>query len=295
MQPTTLFLGALGLFSLTTAQTTQGSTAASAGPSITSATPSSTFPTATPGTNSTGSSGGSSSSSSSAGNSTVPDVYLNVPELHVGRIELDVDNLRADINLNANVAQLVQINAGVAVSIEKVNITIANVDAQLELVVRLGHLVDIVNRVFESLDLNPLLITAINNVTSIVDTVVGAVDGLLGSITQGGSTLNFLVDNLGNIVQEVVGAAGDATSSIVGNYLQNMTQVGDAEQLANGLVQKTFEYSPLNRLVDIVFNSAGQVVQATVQKSKSGSGSSSSSPTAAAGATSTPSAARRKL
>lgn len=61
----------------------------------------------------------------------------------------------------------------------------------------LGHLVDIVGRVFQSLDLNPLLINTLNNVTSIVGDVVGAVDGLLGSITQGGKTLSFLVDNLG--------------------------------------------------------------------------------------------------
>ncbi|KAL1613425.1 hypothetical protein SLS54_010640 [Diplodia seriata] len=288
MQPTSLLLSALGLFALGAAQTTSG-TSASAAPSITTATPTSTFPTSTPGTNST-TGGGSGSSSSSAGNSTVPDVYLNVPQLSVGRIELDVDRLRADINLNANVAQLVQINAGVAVSVEKVNITIADVEAELELVVRLGHLVDIVNRVFSSLDLNPLLITAINNVTSIVDTVVGAVDGLLGSVTQGGNTLNFLIDNLGNIVQEVAGAGGDAVSSIVGNYQQNMTQVGDVTNLANGLVQKTFEYSPLNKLVDIVFNTAGQVVQATVQSSSSSSSSSKSSTAAATG---TPAAKRR--
>jgi hypothetical protein len=101
-------------------------------------------------------------------NSTAPDVLLNVPQLSVGRIELDVDNLQADINLNANVASLVMINAGVAVSITKVNITISDVDAQLELIVRLGHLVDIVQRVFQSLDLNPLLITLLNDVTQVV-------------------------------------------------------------------------------------------------------------------------------
>jgi hypothetical protein len=101
-------------------------------------------------------------------NSTAPDVLLNVPQLSVGRIELDVDNLQADINLNANVASLVKINAGVAVSITKVNITISDVDAQLELIVRLGHLVDIVQRVFQSLDLNPLLITLLNDVTQVV-------------------------------------------------------------------------------------------------------------------------------
>jgi len=210
-----------------------------------------------------------------------PDVLLNVPTLSVGRIELDVDNLQADINLNAAVAGLVTINAGVAVSIQKVNITISDVDAQLELIVRLGNLVQIVERVFNSLDLNPLLISALNDVTGVVEAVVGAVDGLLGSITQGGTTLNFIVDNLGNIVQEVVGAAGNV-STIVGNYIQNMTFTGATEQLGNGLVQKTYSYSPLSALVNIVFNTLGQVVQATVAKA---TGSTTSTSTASATAT----------
>lgn len=156
-----------------------------------------------------------------------------------------------------------------------------------------GHLVDIVSRVFESLDLNPLLINTINNVTGLIgDTigeVVGAVDGLLGSITQGGSTLNFLVDNLGNIVQEVGGV-----STIVGDFTKNMTATGVTKSLGNGLTQKEFSYSPLNSLVDIVFNSAGQVVQAVVQKkngsgsgSGSGNGSGSNSTTSAASSSST--------
>lgn len=139
-----------------------------------------------------------------------------------------------------------------------------------------GHLVDIVNRVFESLDLNPLLINTINNVTGligdVVGDVVGAVDGLLGSITQGGSTINFLVDNLGNIVQEVGGV-----STIVGDFTKNMTETGVTKKLSNGLTQKEFSYSPLNSLVDIVFNSAGQVVQAVVQKKNGSSGGSGSS------------------
>ncbi|THV74587.1 hypothetical protein D6D28_02433 [Aureobasidium pullulans] len=197
-----------------------------------------------------------SSRSSAATLGAAPDVYLNVPELHVGRIELTVDKLSADLNLNAKVANLVQLNAGVQVSVEKVNITIAEVDAKVELVIRLGHLVDIVGRVFDSLDLNPLLINTISNVTSlvgeVVGDVVGAVDGLLGLITQGGKTLNFVVDNLGNIVQEVGGV-----SSIVGDFTKNMTETGVAKSVGQGLTQKEYSYSPLNALVDIVFNSAG--------------------------------------
>jgi hypothetical protein len=115
----------------------------------------------------------------SVATSTPPDVLLQVPELHVGRIELVVEKLQADLNLNAKVAGLVQVNAGVQVAVEKVNITIADVDVNLELVVRLGHLVDIVERVFDSLDLNPLLIGLISNVTNLVGEVIGAVDGLV--------------------------------------------------------------------------------------------------------------------
>ncbi len=113
--------------------------------------------------------------------STAPDVLLQVPELHVGRIEVVVEKLQADLNLNAKVAGLVQINAGVAVAVEKVNITIADVDVNLELVVRLGNLVQIVERVFDSLDLNPLLLSLVGNVTNLVGEVIGAVDGLVSN------------------------------------------------------------------------------------------------------------------
>ncbi|KAI2639957.1 hypothetical protein GGS26DRAFT_294429 [Hypomontagnella submonticulosa] len=238
------------------------------------------------GTSTGGSSGGSGTPTSapSYGDSP-PDVLLKVPELHVGRIELDVDNLNADINLSAQVANLVEINAGVQVGVKKVNITIADVDAQLDLVIRLGNLVDIVNRTLESLNLNPLLINILNEVGDLVDVVVGAVDGLLGSIVNGDSKINFLIDNLGNIVQQVEGAAGNLLSSIVGNFEQNMTFTGAQEVLDGGFIQKTYKYDPLNSLVNIIFNSLGQVVQAVVVKGNGSGGSSTSStvvPTATA-------------
>jgi hypothetical protein len=201
-----------------------------------------------------------------------------VPKLHVGRIELDVDNLQADLNLNAEIANIVSLNVGVQVGVSKVNITIADVDAQLDLVVRLGNLAKMVNRTLTSLDLNPLLINVLNEVGDVVDAVVGAVDGLLGSIVRGDTKLNFLIDNLGNIVQEVVEGAGDAVSTIVGNYEKNMTYTGISKELGNGLTQKTYRYDPLGSLVNIIFNTLGQVVQAVVVgKDNSGGGGGSTS------------------
>ncbi|KAK4041118.1 hypothetical protein C8A01DRAFT_15122 [Parachaetomium inaequale] len=226
--------------------------------------------------------------------SSPPDVLLRVPELHVGKIELDVDNLRADLNLNAEIANLVSLNVGVQVGVSKVNITIADVDAQLDLVIRLGNLAKMVNRTLASLDLNPLLINLLNEVGDAVDSVVGAVDGLLGSILSGDTKLSFLIDNLGNIVQEVVEGAGEVVSSIVGNYEKNMTYTGISKDLGNGLRQKTYRYDALGSLVNIIFNTLGQVVQAVVVgKDNSGGGGGSSSTSALPTSTASASGAAR--
>ncbi|CZR63618.1 uncharacterized protein PAC_13515 [Phialocephala subalpina] len=301
MAPLQFLLAILACVSLTPCAVLAQSSSVSPSSTIasgTSSTPPTTSIPSTPAPSSSASTGtaasgststtGTSVSTASSNYSAAPDVLLNVPQLSVGRIELDVDNLQADINLNAQVANLVTINAGVQVSVQKINITISDVEAQLELIVRLGHLVDIVQRVFESLDLNPLLITALNDVTSIVDTVVGAVDGLLGSITQGGTILNFLIDSLGNIVQSVTNTAGEVVDTIVGNYLNNMTFTGVTQNLGNGLTQKQYSYGPLNALVNIVFNTLGQIVgQPSVVKQTATSTASTATSTGAAGATST--------
>lgn len=52
-----------------------------------------------------------------------------------------------------------------------------------------------------------------------------------------------------------------------------MTEVvGSVKQIGQGLTQKTFKYDALGSLIDIVFNAAGNVVQAVVQKPTSGGG-----------------------
>jgi hypothetical protein len=56
--------------------------------------------------------------------SNPPDVWLNVPDLSVQEISLLVEDLQAHVSISATVANLVSINAGVDVSIDKVNLTI---------------------------------------------------------------------------------------------------------------------------------------------------------------------------
>ena len=52
---------------------------------------------------------------------------------------------------------------------------------------------------------------------------------------------------------------------------------GSVKEIGPGLTQKTYSYSALDALVNIVFNKAGQIVQAVVEKSGGGSSSGSSS------------------
>lgn len=97
-----------------------------------SASSSAVIPSTTPTTAASSIAATTISPAASASTSTPPDVLLNVPNLSVGRIELDVDNLQADINLNAQVAGLVSLNAGVQVSVTKINVTITEIEAELE-------------------------------------------------------------------------------------------------------------------------------------------------------------------
>ncbi|CAF1323543.1 unnamed protein product [Rotaria sordida] len=197
--------------------------------------------------------------------SNPPDVWLNVPKLSVDEISLVVEDLKAHVSLAANVANLVSLNAGVDVSIDKVNLTILGVKAQVQLAVYLDNVAKIVTRTMASLDLNPLLTTIING-------VFRTIDNLLSTLTQNGQLIHQIIDNTGKIINLVLGTEGEILSSVdVGDYLQNMTFTGVTQTLENGNIIKQYTYPPPigssqidNRLVNIVFNSLGQVLGTTV-------------------------------
>lgn len=85
-------------------------------------------------------------------NETNPDVYLHAA-VHVGEIDIEVDNLTAKINLDLQVLQLLQFNAGVDLSIDRVSLLIENVTAEVLLEARLENVVNMVDDVLNSIDL----------------------------------------------------------------------------------------------------------------------------------------------
>lgn len=107
--------------------------------------------------------------------SLTPDVFLNAT-VSVGEISLLVANLSAQINIDAQVLNLLTFNAGVDLSIGRVRLVLQNVTARVRLEARLGNLVRMVEQVLDSVDLNPVLAT------------VGEAVGDLAEAVGGGST-----------------------------------------------------------------------------------------------------------
>lgn|GEM_PF-6800500 len=92
---------------------------------------------------------------------TVPDVLLDVPTVKVDEITLDVENLRARVSLHAELANLVRLDVGADVGIEKVELTIKGVEAQALLKVRLQRVYEILNRALQTVDSNPELLASL--------------------------------------------------------------------------------------------------------------------------------------
>jgi len=105
-----------------------------------------------------------------------PDVFLNVPDLKVDEIRLDVDNLEARLALQARLANLLDLRAGVDVAIEKVDLDLKGVAARAMLKVRLENVLAILDRALTSLDRNPRL------VESVIRTVDDPIEGVARTV-----------------------------------------------------------------------------------------------------------------
>ena len=105
------------------------------------------------------------------------DVILEVPELSVDSIGLTVKDVRATVAVDANAMNLVQLTAGVDVGIKQVQLGIVGVFAEAYLYVDLDNVARIVDRVVQTLDRNPEILT------QVLKTVDTAVDSLNSGLT----------------------------------------------------------------------------------------------------------------
>jgi hypothetical protein len=218
-----------------------------------------------------------------------PDVFLNA-SVSVEEINIEVDELTAKINLDLQVLQLLQFNAGVDLSVDKVQLLIQNVSAKVLLEARLENLVAMVDDVLGSLDLNPIIATLGQGVSGIVNETAGAVGGILDGVSGGEDTsssssspsssttkrsvqldndilysisdfsgnahTNFILSQSGQILAQDLDNDGKVSGSrVAGSYAKDMSFTGHeetAEFKGESVLGKRYRYDPIHGVEAVV-------------------------------------------
>jgi hypothetical protein len=155
------------------------------------------------------------------------DVYLNVKNLTVQKVELNVQALHARVNLKAKLGKLLSINAGVEVDIKNTTLKLENVYAQVMLKVNLTNLYRIIDRTLQSVDKDSSLLTGIVDIANV-----------LSSSTSGDLTTTRTVDQLGQVIERVSDSSGTVTSQKVVGDVSTMDVLSTTTNSAGQTVKR---------------------------------------------------------
>jgi hypothetical protein len=89
------------------------------------------------------------------------DVLIDIPVVKVDEVDLEVQDLHAQVAVNARVQNLVQLSVGADVQLGKVELKMEGVEAQALLKARLSNVEAILGRVAMTLDRNPDLLQSV--------------------------------------------------------------------------------------------------------------------------------------
>jgi hypothetical protein len=136
-----------------------------------------------------------------------PDVWVDVPEVHVGELNIDVEHLDAQLALRTQVAGLLSLVAGVQVSVDNVKIELKDVDGKAEVKVRLQNTYNILDRTLTTLDENPDILKGL---LETADTAVQETGRVGKGATQPGGAVKELTSGVG----DTIGNVGNTFSSV---------------------------------------------------------------------------------
>ncbi|WP_019546181.1 hypothetical protein [Streptomyces sulphureus] len=169
-----------------------------------------------------------------------PDVLLDVPNLHVEEIDLEVEDLRARVSLQAEVLELLKLNVGADATLGKVRLEIKGVEAQALLKVRLDHVASVIDRVLTTIDRNPQILEQVaSGAGSAVNKVAGGASDAVSDVGGGaGQAVGEVGSGASKAVGDVGGGAGEAASEVGGGAREATKEVGSgAGRAANGAGQ----------------------------------------------------------
>lgn len=149
------------------------------------------------------------------------DVYVDAPVVKVDEIKFELDDLRAHLAVLAEAGQFVQINAGAAVRLGKVQLDIQTVETQAMLEARLDTVGAILARVLTTLDRNPELLKSVGEA---LGDVGGGAHDLLGDT---GDTVRSAGKGAGSAVRDVGQGAGRGVEGLGQGTSQGVQGLGE--------------------------------------------------------------------
>lgn len=161
-----------------------------------------------------------------------PDVFLDVPALKVEEIHLEVDDLNAQVSLQANVLDLLKLHVGAEVSLGRVLLDIKGVDAAAQLKVRLDKVAFIIDSVMRTIDDNPQILTDLTR--GLGEAVTGIGQGAGGTLQEAGKGAGRAIEEVGegarSGIESVGGGVREAAGELgedVGQAVENVAEDGD--------------------------------------------------------------------
>jgi hypothetical protein len=152
------------------------------------------------------------------------DVYVDAPVVKVDEIKFELDDLRAHLAVLGEAGHFVQINAGAAVRLGKVELDIQAVETQALLEARLHNVTSILARVLTTLDRNPELLESVGDA---LGDVGGGAHDLLGDT---GEVVKSAGQGAGSAVQDVGQGAGKGVAGIGRGAQQGVEGLGEGAQ-----------------------------------------------------------------
>jgi hypothetical protein len=199
-----------------------------------------------------------------------PDVLLDVPNVSVDEITLNVHNLVANLSLDARVANLVHLKAGVDIRIDSVSLGIKGVQATALLIVRLDNVRAIIERTLTTLENNPQLVdrllstvdNAVNTVGTIANTALQPGGVISQTVNTLGQTLQRTVDATGNIIEKTLDNTGRILSSKSVGRLLDLPVLSQTTNAAGQTVKRVQDTS--GAVIELVLDQAGKIVNQTL-------------------------------
>ena len=153
-----------------------------------------------------------------------PDVLIAVPVVKVDEVDVEVDDLHAQVAVLAEVRKLVKIGVGAEAQLDKVELKIEGVEAQALLKAKLNNVTAILERVLLSLDRNPALLQSVGK--AVED--VGAGTGDL--LDQSGDAVEDVGEGTKKALGPVGEGAGQAVSQVGKGAGEGVGEIGEGAE-----------------------------------------------------------------